>query len=251
MSCGAAARGGVPSPTSAYHDDGLPVSYLSIFRRGGIFVHATSRFARIRRCAAAGFSSCNFAIIGLMCIPALGVSRAQEDVDPSWRTAANSGINSLYCYLRIHNHPCSYTDLLQAQRQEHPQGATALFVMELADKNGLPLQLVSLTKREFDACPLPMIVAIDLQSPDQGAFNLVLGRAPGVVLCMDGATAMIQKVPAEDFLRAWSGMAFVPRPARARPWILIAAFLIGCAPCLLYFRRTITVKERTGERDSL
>src|SRR5688500_14857645 len=91
-----------------------------------------------------------------------------------WRVAANGGINVLYCYLQTHDVRCEYADLLkdQATRPDQ-QSHSALSLARMSTRHGLPLQAVSLTMEELASCPLPVIVHMDGESPETGAFLMV------------------------------------------------------------------------------
>lgn len=138
----------------------------------------------------------------------------ENDIDavfPAWRCPANGGINILYCYLRINRIPCGYSNLLRSQDKVlDNREFTALTMEQLAAQNGLPLKAVALTMKDLKACSLPVIVHMDGESPQAGAFLLIFGISDHEVDFMYGPSASIGNMDLESFMRVWSGTALLP-----------------------------------------
>ena len=178
---------------------------------------------------------------GICCISMSAL--AGNDIDSSssnWRCPANGGINILYCYLRINGITCNYSNLLH--RQEDILGHrefTALTMEQLAAKNGLQLKVVSLKMEDLKACSLPVIVHIDGDSPQIGAFLLLFGISDREVNFMYGPSASISNMDLESFMRIWSGTALLPAKEPHKEIILfllgsgIGLVLTGCRQTLL------------------
>jgi ABC-type bacteriocin/lantibiotic exporter with double-glycine peptidase domain len=179
--------------------------------------------------------------ISFITISALGESNI-DAAFPVWRCPANDGINILYCYLRINGMPCDYSNLLRSQEAIlDKREFTALTMEELAAKNGLPLKTVALTMKDLKACSLPVIVHMDGESTQAGAFLLLFGISDTEVAVMYGPTASIRNMDLESFMRVWSGTALLPAKQHHKreiiPFIFgfgIGLFLVAC--CHLYYR---------------
>jgi ABC-type bacteriocin/lantibiotic exporter with double-glycine peptidase domain len=166
----------------------------------------------------------------LLCALLLGsfVSSAQDL--SSWRSPEGGGINALYCYLRVNGVKCDYTDLLRELKSDSTTTYSAITLAHLAAKHGFPLRAVSLTVDELRSCPRPVIVHIDGESPEAGAFLLVFAMPRGSVDYMNGPSATIQKMSNEDFRRVWSGVVLLPEVDKK--WNLV---FYGGGFCLALF----------------
>jgi ABC-type bacteriocin/lantibiotic exporter with double-glycine peptidase domain len=145
-------------------------------------------------------------------------------VSDPWRCSTNGGINALYCYLRINQVRCEYSDLLREQPGDGSVHSVATLA-QLASAHGLPLQPVSLTWNELSHCSMPVVVHMDGESPEAGAFLLLLGATDNSIDYVNGPTATIHKMSRADFCRVWSGIALLPLTPVERPVLLYA---IGC-----------------------
>lgn len=161
---------------------------------------------------------------------ACAISRPDEDISSlPWRSSANGGINSLYCYLRANKVSCRYADLLREQAMEVRTGpATAATLVRVAMNHGFPLQPVLLTMDELRSCAMPVVVHIDGESPEAGKFLLVLGEAQNRIAYVNGPTASIQMMDRADFRRVWSGIALLPARNRRQYAVLgTVGFSVG------------------------
>lgn len=163
------------------------------------------------------------AIIGLWPDSAVWLHGEDSPIH-QWRSVRNGGINSLYCYLRANGVPCKYSDLVKGLEEGERGRPTAASLAHLTAKNGLPLQLVSLTMDELKVCSKPVIVHMDGESPEAGAFLLVLTVNPSIDY-VNGPTATVQHMGREEFLRVWSGIALLPKAHNREDSVF---YLLGC-----------------------
>lgn len=128
----------------------------------------------------------------------------------TWRCAANGGINVLYCYLLSADVRCSYAELLEDQAAASGSGVYSVSTLShLADTHGVRLRAVWLNMDELRSCPKPLIVHMDGETPQMGAFLLLIKLTSHNVLYMNGPSATVHEMPLETFCRAWSGAALV------------------------------------------
>lgn len=133
-----------------------------------------------------------------------------------WRSPANGGINVLYCYLRVNGISCEYSDLIKEQSSEsEAKRHTVSTLAKIASSKGLPLRPFSLTMDELNSCAKPVIVHMDGETPDAGAFLLLINMNDEVYF-INGPSATLQSMSRENFRRVWSGIALLPVPNRKR-----------------------------------
>lgn len=144
-----------------------------------------------------------------------------------WRCPANGGINVLYCYLRANGIACEYSRLVKDQMGEAKTRQTAAVLARVATRNGLPMRPFLLTIDQLWSCPKPVIVHIDGETPEAGAFLLLMSITKQSVFFVNGPSASIQSVSREDFRRIWSGIAVLPVTPRTNNVAFCAAGLIG------------------------
>jgi len=156
--------------------------------------------------------SFSLALLLLRGISATSARAELEQPFHPWRCPANGGINALYCYLRINGVSCPYSELLREQEeQKGTRVHTAATLVQIAARKGLPLQSVSLTMDELLSCSLPVIIHMDGESPEAGAFMLVFAASDYAVDYVNGPSTEIHEMDREDFRRVWSGIALVPK----------------------------------------
>jgi hypothetical protein len=161
-------------------------------------------------------------------------SVAQDDASKAWRTPGNDGINVLYCYLRTHAMTCDYSDLVRAQHNEekNPGAHTAAALVRIATQYGLRLEIVSMNMKAFAAGAFPVIAHVDGESPESGAFLLVLNISNNTVTYFNGPSATIHQITTEEFQRIWSGAVLLPVAGQSTnalvgPGGAVAGFMLG------------------------
>jgi Peptidase C39 family len=170
------------------------------------------------------------------------IAPAEEAVDRPWRSADRGGINALYCYLRVLGRDVGYADLQRAHAAEPVDSATPL--LRLAARHSVTLAPVALTMAALTESPLPLLVHMDGETPESGAFLLLVNVTDEAVYYLNGPTASMHSMRREDFRRVWSGTALVPVRDRARA--LMAGGLglgIGLLACRLLRRRRVFSKD--------
>lgn len=150
--------------------------------------------------------------------------------DASWRCSENGGINALYCYLRTNGVSCAYSDLLCAQSKSREPDYSAATLARIGTENGIPLRMVSLNMRELASCPMPLLVHVDGETPEMGAFILMLTITDKSIYYVNGPTATIRSIDIENFRRVWSGIALLPISGWQTNYM---AFLIGSGMAIL------------------
>ena len=155
----------------------------------------------------------------------------------TWRCAANGGINALYCYLKINDVRCEYTDLLnERKRRCGTNEMTAIDLAEIASRYGVPLRTFSVNMHELGSCPRPLIVHMDGESTDYGAFLLIISINGGIVEFVNGPTATIQEMDLENFRRVWSGYVLMASSSGSSEflWAISIGFASGLTFILIY-----------------
>ncbi len=155
-----------------------------------------------------------------------------------WRCVQNGGINVLYCYLGVIGKSCSYEQLVAEQNQitrTHSHDAKMLCLM--AAKHGVQLRTVRLSIKDLDSVSMPVIVHVDGDTPDAGAFLLLLSVNNGLVYFMNGPSATFQSIDLEDFRRIWDGYALSPTFWSANSVTLAAVIIAVCILTGLLVRR--------------
>jgi ABC-type bacteriocin/lantibiotic exporter with double-glycine peptidase domain len=180
---------------------------------------------------------CLIGMMSFIAISALGENNI-DSVFPAWRCPTNGGINVLYCYLRINGIPCSYSNLLRSQEEIlDNREFTALTMEQLAAKNSRPLEAVSLNMGDLKSCSLPVIVHMDGESPQAGAFLLLFGISDREVDFMYGPSASIRNMDPESFMRVWSGTALLPAKEHHLQEIIPFIFGLGIGLVLIAYYR--------------
>jgi len=160
------------------------------------------------------------AFLLLLLLPTVVMASNAQDQSSPWRCAENGGINVLYIYLKVLGVPCRYSELQKEQLDETGRAAhSAATLACLARKHGASLCPVSLTMKQLSSCNLPVIVHLDLESPDAGVFMLVTAVSAQRIVCVDGPSATMRGMALEDFRRVWSGVAMLP--SAEWPWAAI------------------------------
>lgn len=170
-------------------------------------------------------------IITFILLLGLNSTRAveQRPAFAPWRCGENGGINVLYCYLLAERLPCAYTELLSEQTGEVGSGPyTAVTLSRLAARHGMRLQPTSLNLHQLASCRMPVIVHMDGESPDIGAFLLVTSISSDSVTYVNGPSVTVHDMSPENFQRVWSGVALLPAPTHRTQFVLAgAAFCAG------------------------
>jgi len=166
----------------------------------------------------------------VLCVGWATLTHGTEDIRfQAWRCPDNGGINVLYCHLRANGVCCEYSELLKEQIQEiGARQHTTATLAHLAGRHGLPLQPVSLTVAELSKSPRPVIVHMDGESPETGAFLLILSMTGQDIDYVNGPSAAVHRMSLGSFRRAWSGIALLPQANLWKhPAFAASGFTIG------------------------
>ena len=124
----------------------------------------------------------------------------------------------MFCYLREHGVLCDYNQLLTGSRDSKGAPNTASKLIQIAREHDIDLCPVRLTMRELYSCQLPIIVHIDGDTPESGAFLLVHSISDKSIAYMNGPTASLHAIDIESFRRIWSGIGLVPISHASNKW---------------------------------
>lgn len=174
-------------------------------------------------------------------------ARCEEKSTLFWRTAQNEGVNVLYCFLRIHDVSCKYPDLVDEKNNiTEARSFSANTMVQLAGQHGIRLTVLKQNMDELERGPKPSIVYMLEDTPDDGAFLLLLGMNDKNVYYMAGESGTIESMSRVDFRRAWSGIVLLPDDQLVRRFSL---FFIGLFAGLiaLYVRRWVISKNGTNK----
>ncbi len=155
-------------------------------------------------------------------------ARADAPVSNAWRCAANGGVNVLYCYLAANGKRCDYRHLVNEQAAAVGTGPYTMSTLaDLSARHGLPLRAVRLKMDELRSCLKPVIVHMDGESPEAGAFLLILNLTDRVFY-VNGPSATVHEMSLENFRRVWSGVALLhSADGSSQTVICLAAFVTG------------------------
>lgn len=157
---------------------------------------------------------------------------AEPVVFQAWRCAERGGANALYCYLRVHQRDCDYSQLAEQLTSQGKSEHDATELIRAALDYGLRLELRSLTFEELTALPPPILTYVDGTRPGYGAFVLVQEVTSRQVLLMNGPTATVHKVDQDEFRRSWSGCVLLPA---SRSSSNVTSGALGFSTALLLF----------------
>ena len=178
----------------------------------------------------------SFLALIFSCFAFVVLVHGEESSFSSWRCASHGGINVLYCYLCVNGVKCRYSDLSKEQTEEVGTGfCTAATLSHLAAKHGLILQPAELTMKELNSTPCPVIVHMDGESPQTGAFLLIISITNKHINYINGPSATIESMSPEDFRRVWSGIAMVPKASLRQSVIFcMIGFTVGLTLPLVF-----------------
>jgi hypothetical protein len=163
-----------------------------------------------------------------------------------WRSDQYGGINVLYCYLQVNGVKVDYHDLQKESELLGPESARTL--CQLAARYRVELRPVTLTVKQLQDCPMPVIVHVDGPSPDSGAFVLLMSAKEPPIF-VNGPSAMIREISFENFLRCWSGVVLLPATnvATNARWYLVG-LVVGTALCFLNWSKIVKSFKGYGQR---
>lgn len=166
-----------------------------------------------------------------------------------WRNPRFGGANALFIYMRVYGKHIDYDALRKESKQLlDTNKEESMFVLkELAARHGFHLEAKKLTVDQLKASAKPILVHMDGETPEEGAFLLVLEMNANTVFLVNGTTATINSVSLEDFRRVWTGVALT----RIRDSRKIAAvFLVATLSTFLLVKALFTKTGRTTRIDA-
>lgn len=163
-----------------------------------------------------------------------------------WRTRANTGLNCLYIQLRLLGYRSSYEAfrrLVSKAEDLSDLGSLA----RLAGRAGFCLVPRKLTVSELQSLPDPVLVHREDEGVDSGTFDLFLYGTETWVGLVEGASLRRIEIPADFFIRGWTGYALVRKPpidwfVLLRRWGTV--LLVGCTAVFLLRDHQRAVRPR-------
>jgi hypothetical protein len=138
-----------------------------------------------------------------------------------WRDQRSGGINALYCYLRLHGAKVEFKEFHQKHLSAlGTNEENVLTLCRLAEEYGVALKPYTLTVDELRRSSMPLVVHMDGETPDTGAFLLLFQIDGNRMYFMNGPSASIHSMMLEDFRRVWSGIALLPLSGRRSEMLL-------------------------------
>jgi ABC-type bacteriocin/lantibiotic exporter with double-glycine peptidase domain len=142
-----------------------------------------------------------------------------------WRIPTHDAINCIYVFLRIHDVPVNYLDLMRRLPPDRG-GATILAIRDICRDYGLPTVVAKLTPANLTADSLPAIVQFSERLDDGGAYAIVVANGGSDCYLITGDTATIKHISLDIFRRNWSGYAMTLETGQGS---LVNILLVICA----------------------
>jgi hypothetical protein len=162
-----------------------------------------------------------------------------------WRTLSNGGINVLYCYMRISGAAVTYEALKQHVDKLGSQPESVSTLIAVAEKHGVHLRPMEMRLTDLARADLPVIVHVDGETPETGAFLLVLDITPLKLDFINGPSATIGSISRDEFQRVWSGVALVPKRSQiGNLAVCIVGVIIGLCVASLISTKSQVVFSR-------
>jgi ABC-type bacteriocin/lantibiotic exporter with double-glycine peptidase domain len=142
----------------------------------------------------------------------------------------------LYVLLQLRGCPYSYEACLSRTTGPAPPNTLA-DLASLASKLGCQLSVRQLSPDDLTRIPLPIIVHTYGDNPSTGAFHLLLFVRDKNVICFNGASATILRMPRETFLRQWSAICLFPATEPSHSIDIFLGTTLGIALAMWCTRR--------------
>jgi predicted double-glycine peptidase len=135
-----------------------------------------------------------------------------------WRTQRNSGLNSLYLFLRYYDINVSYEKL--ASVVQPSKSDTSLADLQDAAKSfGLQTEILRWGPADLSNFAHPAVVHVEDPTQGRGRFLLAYHRGGLNYEIVDGATVELTEISTDQFRRAWSGYVLVPARGITSVWV--------------------------------
>lgn len=132
-----------------------------------------------------------------------------------WRTASHDGATCLQLLLFLSGRKVDYADVTAAL-EASGRGHSLAGLRDAAQRLGLQAAVYHWRPSQLVHAPGPVIVGLDHYNGQGGYFTLVFRATEDKCYLVDGPTATIQEVGAENFRHAWSGYVLAAAPPHSR-----------------------------------
>jgi hypothetical protein len=180
------------------------------------------------------------------------VSSSAAEIDTAWRNASHGGLNALYCLLRIHGSRGDYTTCMDAAHGAGlPQSVAD--VVSFSSRLGSKVAARRVSPKELASLKLPVLIHLEGDVASTGCFAVLLQRQAKQLVFFNGASATVDTISNETFLRRWSGVVIVPAPNRIHRLVsLSCGVLCGLGAFAIWnrFREAWFWNSKRGRRST-
>ncbi|MGH7137079.1 MAG: cysteine peptidase family C39 domain-containing protein [Pirellulales bacterium] len=223
----------------------MPMSFCRAF-----IPRCADRAAAIR-----GLSSiCAIAALCGSAFSALAADQSElvtDDIPRHWRTGPYCGVNAVYGFLKLSGREGVSYEAVEQQMPVCAVGSSLLQVKNCLRSQGVNAVAVRVTPEELCRMPKPVIALFD---PDEGQsfddaarghFVVVISADRTTVRFIDATSVLIQTLPADHFIRNWSGVVVMAEQRGvAYKLSLVIAASAGAGALMAVVSRSIRNRTR-------
>jgi hypothetical protein len=141
---------------------------------------------------------------------------APREAPGAWRTRSHDGANCLYLLLARSGRKVDYADVTAAL-EARGRSNSLVGLRDAARRLGLDASVYHWGPRQLARAPSTVILYMDSNDAEGGYFALVFETGEGRFSLVNGSTATLEQLGAEDFRHFWSGYVLAPtQPAPSR-----------------------------------
>jgi hypothetical protein len=134
----------------------------------------------------------------------------------AWRTASHDGANSLYLFLALSGRKADYAEVTAAL-EATGRSNSLVGLRDAARRLGLDASVYEWRPSQLDRAQSPVISLMDTYNGEGTYFALVFEFTGDTYSLIDGSSATVQQLRAEDFRHVWTGYVLAPtQPAPSR-----------------------------------
>jgi hypothetical protein len=136
-----------------------------------------------------------------------------------WRTPNADSVNCVYLQMRLLGHGVDYATLKQSVHADEV-GTSLGMLKEVTGRCGLQTRILRCAPSELAKLPMPAIAHMEDQRTGGGRFVLLFTAGKESYGIIDGTTATIEELSADEFLREWSGYVLIADSEAPQQWML-------------------------------
>jgi ABC-type bacteriocin/lantibiotic exporter with double-glycine peptidase domain len=139
-----------------------------------------------------------------------------------WRTPEREGANALYLWLRIHDAPVNYGDIV-ALCEDFPKPLSLASLKDVARRSGVAAVIRQGHTDDIIKERKPVIVYLDGADGQHGFFALVLlVNDSDEVILINTTSVILTTMPGDEFRRIWTGHYLTTASDRSiAPWLTV------------------------------